>query len=195
MLTVKQIERLWAAKSHQRMVEIFLEMRPENSLRLRLEFARSLPAAALAILRLDELAQAHHPFVATLLRTILAGQEADGGWEDPMTTALCLRALLCSHGSGPAIDRGIEYLANLQKPDGLWPRIPMRRMPADPFVSAFILYHLGDDPCFQASNRVDDTVDWFDTHADTLDIETAKLWRTLSIRFRRPLMADAAAWS
>ena len=70
----------------------------------------------------------------------------------------------------------------------------MRRLPEDAFVSAFVLYHLGDDAQFQHSIRVADAVDWFDANASSLDLETAKLWRTLSIRLRVPMGNGVAAW-
>lgn len=195
MLTIRQIERMWMTKSYDQMVRLFLEMRPEQSVRLTLELSKSLPAAALAVIRLDELGQSYAPFCGKLLRTILAAQEADGGWGEPMTTALCVRALTCSNGAGPAIDRGIDYFANLQKPEGLFPRIPLRRMPADPFVSAFILLQLGDEPRFQHSIRVGDAINWFDSNRENLDLETAKLWRSLSLRLQVATSSVEEAWS
>lgn len=182
MVTVRQLERLWQARQYDRMLRLFMEMRPEASVRLVTQLARSIPVAAMAVLRLDELNQAHTPFCARMLRAVLAGQEADGGWGDPLTTAICLRALLCSDGDGPAIGRALTYLANLQKSDGLWPKEPLRRLPADAFVSAFILFHLADDERFGAAVRLDDALGWFRAHGSGLDVETARLWRTISIR-------------
>jgi hypothetical protein len=182
MVTVRQLERLWLARQYDRMLRLFIETRPEASVRLVSHLARSIPTAAMAVVRLDELNQSHTPFCARMLRAVLAGQEADGGWGDPLNTAICLRALLCSDGDGPAIDRALTYLANLQKSDGLWPRGPLRRLPADPFVSAFILFHLADDHRFASAVRLDDTLRWFRTHHNKLDLETARLWRMIAIR-------------
>jgi len=39
----------------------------------------------------------------------------------------------------PAIDRGIACLADLQQPAGIWPRVPIHRMPSDAAASAYIL--------------------------------------------------------
>ena len=72
MITVRQLERLWQEKAFSRMSALLLEMRPESSVRLAQELARPTPIAALAIIRLDELAQAHSPFCSRMIRTILA---------------------------------------------------------------------------------------------------------------------------
>ena len=50
-----------------------------------------LPAAALAMIRMDELSQSANPLYQQLLRTLLNRQDEDGGWSDPMTTALALK--------------------------------------------------------------------------------------------------------
>jgi hypothetical protein len=139
-------------------------------------------AAAIAMIRLDELSQAHVPFYQKLLHRVLSRQEADGGWGDPMTTALCLRALLAGRGHGPVIDRGMVYLANLQKNEGIWPKVPIRRMESDPFVSAFILHQLGHSEQFRSSVRFFDALNWFESNEATLDGETRRLWDHASIR-------------
>lgn len=184
MITVRQLERQWQAGEYERMVRACMEMRPENSLRLVAECARAVPAAAMAIVRLDELNQGHVPFCGVLVRTILAAQEADGGWGDPLSTALCVRALMCGQGDGPAIDRGIEYLASLQKPEGLWPKTPIRRLVGDAFTSAFVLLQLADDFRFERAVRLGDALEWLAANERSLDGETARLWRILSMRHR-----------
>src|SRR5438309_208963 len=90
----------------------------------------------------------------------------------PAARAPSPRALLCGRGDGIAIDRGMEYLANLQKDEGIWPAQPLRRMPADAHVSAFILSQLGDHPTFAESVRLSDALDWFAGHEDEVDAET-----------------------
>lgn len=199
MITVRQLERLWQVQDYHRIAKLCLEMRPENSVRLTLQAGRAVPAAALAIIRLDELAQAHVPFCSKMIRTVIAAQEADGGWGDPLTTALCVRALACSNGQGLALDRGIAYLAALQKDEGLWPRVPLRRLPADAYVSAFILFQLMEDDRFASAVRLDDALGWFDDHEFALDEETARLWRSVAQK-RRALGRQVAplpvpAWS
>jgi hypothetical protein len=182
MMTVRHIEKLWNAKSHQRLLSDMLAGRPEASLRTEAELSGSLPSAAMALLRLDELAQSHVPLYSKLLKLILTAQEGDGGWGEPITTALCLRALSAGRGHGIAIERGLTYLANMQKPEGIWPKAPFRRLPADPFVSAFILLQLGSDNRFRDSVRFDDALNWFIENENVLDPETQRLWSHASIR-------------
>ena len=196
MITVRQLERLWQEKSYSRMSALLLEMRPESSLRLAEELARALPIAALCILRLDELAQAHTAFCSRMIRTILASQEADGGFGDALTTALCIRALSCSAGHGEAIDRGLSYLGTLQKEDGSWPRIPLRRFPGDAFTTALILYHLGENEAFIHATRALAAFDWLVAHELELDTQTTRLFRTLRLRLgQAPLAEPSFSWS
>ena len=58
MTTIRQIERLWRSGQFDRMLRLCLEMRQEASVRLAIELARAraIPAAAMAVIRLDELA-------------------------------------------------------------------------------------------------------------------------------------------
>jgi hypothetical protein len=182
MITVRQMERLWQAKSYERLFRELLAARPEASLRMQLELGRSIPTAALAIIRLDELSQGYVPLYSQLVRTVLNDQHADGGWGDPMTTAICLRALMCGQGHGVAIDRGLHYLANMQKPEGIWPNVPIRRMPADPYVSAFILLQLGDKPAFRQAVRFFDALNWFEANESGLDPDARRMWDRASTR-------------
>lgn len=184
MITVRQIERHWDAKAYDKLFSELLLARPEGSFRLGVNTARALPAAAMAIIRLDELSQSHVKLYSTLLKTVLAAQEADGGWGDLVTTAFCLRALFCGNGNGVAIDRGLAFLAGLQKSEGIWPNIPIRRMPADAYVSALILYQLGDRPAFRRAVRMADAAHWFTLHDGSLDEETRALWNRVRIRCR-----------
>ncbi|MCC6423815.1 MAG: hypothetical protein IT447_10085 [Phycisphaerales bacterium] len=184
MTTLRQIERLWSARRYDHLFRQLMAARPESSMRLEVEVGGSAPAAALALIRLDELCQSHQPLASDLLRALLASQESDGGWKDPMTTALCLRALFTCHGAGAAIDRGLFYLANLQKSEGIWPNVPLRRLPADPFVSAFILYQLGENPGFRAAVRFIDALNWFEHHESSLDPESRRLWDRAITRCR-----------
>jgi hypothetical protein len=184
MITIRQIERAWTARTYEKLFRDLVAGRPEAAFRFELEQGRAIPAAAMAVVRLDELSQSHVPLCGTLLRAVIAGQEKDGGWGDAMTTALCLRALLCSEGAGVAIERGLRYLANLQKAEGVWPAVPLRRMPADGYVSAFVLYELGDVAGFRAAVHFDDAVAWFAANEHALDGETARLWARAQHRCR-----------
>lgn len=176
MITIRQIERSWTARTYDKLFRELVATRPESTFRFEHEQGRSTPAAAMALIRMDELSQSYVPLYGKLLRAVLASQESDGGWGDAMTTALCLRALLCSSGDGVAIDRGLTYLANLQKTEGVWPAVPLRRMPADGYVSAFILLELGDNPRFRDAVRFSDAVAWFESHESGLDPTTRALW-------------------
>ena len=185
MTTVRQIERQWKAKEYQQLFADLVAPRPEGTLRLGIDTSIAAPAAAMALIRLDELNQAHASLYSTMLRAVLAAQEADGGWGDPVSTALCLRALLCSGGQGLAVDRALTYLAQLQKTNGLWPNIPIRRMPADPYVSALILFELRDDRQFREAVRFDDATGWFVEHETELDPDCRKLWDSVRTRLGR----------
>jgi hypothetical protein len=195
MITVRQIERLWESKGYDRLFSDLLSARPEGQFRLGINTARALPAAAIAIIRLDELSQSHVKLYSKLIRTIVAAQEADGGWGDLVTTALCLRALLCGNGDGVAIQRGLAYVAGLQKTEGIWPNVPIRRMPADAYVSALILYQLADQPAFRQAVRLQDAARWFALHDGSLDDETRSLWNRVRIRSRLDPMEVALSLS
>lgn len=182
MITVRQMERLWNAKAYEKLFRELLVARPEASLRLEMELGRSIPAAAMGVMRLDELSQAYVPLYSQLLRTVLNDQHSDGGWGDPMTTAVCLRALTRGQGNGVAIERGLQYLASMQKTEGIWPNVPMRRMPADPYVSAFILLQLGDNARFRQAVRFFDALNWFETNEGGLEPDTRKMWDRASSR-------------
>jgi hypothetical protein len=184
MITVRQIERLWAAKFYEKLFRELMANRPEESFHYEIELNNAVPAAALAIVRLDELSQSHHPIYQQLVRTLLARQDADGGWMDPMTTALAVKALMCGQGNGLAIDRGLVYLAGLQREEGIWPNIPLRRMPGDAAASAFILYLLGDSERFRGAVRIFEALNWFETHESTLDAQTRRLWERAAVRCR-----------
>jgi hypothetical protein len=188
MQTIRQIDRFWNARQYGKLTQELLRGRFEFSSRLVDELANPVATAALALIRLDELNQGFHPLTQKLIRTLIAAQEGDGGWGDLMVSALCLRALMCNRGQGPAIDRGMAYLAALQKEQGAWPSLPIRRTPEDAFVSAFILFHLADHESFRSAVRFEDAVEWLAQNEPTFDPETARLWHRASLRCRlRPL--------
>src|SRR5438270_711757 len=92
MITVKQMERAWNARQYERLYRDLLAFRPEATLRMDFESGWAAPAAAMALIRMDELSQSHLPLFGKLLRALIATQQQDGGWGDVTTTALCLRA-------------------------------------------------------------------------------------------------------
>ena len=191
MQTIRQIDRFWNARQYGRLAQELLHARVEFSPRLVAELAHPVATAAMALIRLDELNQGFHPLTQKLIRTIIAAQEGDGGWGDLMVSALCLRALMCNRGQGPAIDRGIAYLAALQKEQGSWPAVPIRRTAEDAFVSAFILFQLADQQAFRSAVHFDDAVEWLAQNEPTFDPETARLWHRASLRCRLRPMAMA----
>jgi len=182
MTTVKQIERAWKRRKFERLFRTLAAFRPEATLSTAPDGGWATVAAAMAIIRLDELGQSHAAVSPLLIRAMLASQQTDGGWGDLVTTALCVRALLCGHGNGVAVERGLAYLANLQKAEGVWPNVPLRRMPEDAGVSALILYELGDQPAFHAAVRVDDALAWFMLNEPSLDAECQALWQRARLR-------------
>jgi hypothetical protein len=197
MMTVRQIERLWDAKHLRQLVGELLRGRPEASERAEAELTRVAPAAAMGLVRLEELTQASVPLHERLLQIVLRSQEADGGWGDAMATAVCLRALLCGCGDGLAIERGLEYLAELQRPDGLWPMVPLRRMPGDAYVTAFVLIQLGAEPRFRHSVRLTDAAQWLDQNGREMDADARRLWTHARFRCRVPsaIRGPVVAWS
>jgi len=169
MLTVRHIEKLWDARKYQRVLEELIAPRIEAVAAEELKQAPIASAAALALIRLDELHQPHASICPKLIRTLVATQESDGGWADVAVTALCVRALSLQNGSGLAIDRGMAYLAALQQPDGIWPRVPIRRMPADALISAFVLLQLADNDRFRGAVDINAAFGWFESHGWSLD--------------------------
>jgi hypothetical protein len=184
MMTVRQIERLWTARSYEKLAEVLLRNRWEGAFGQRVRSVSAIVAAALALIRLDELGQSDAPVFAKLVRTLLATQECDGGWGDVTATAWALRALLIDGGGGAAVDRGMAYLAGLQKSEGIWPNIPIRRTPADPFVSAFILFLLGDSGEFRRRVRFADAMEWFGVNSGRLDVDGRAMWQRAQLRCR-----------
>ena len=193
MMTVRQIERHWEARAYQRLFTDVVSIRAEAALNLGIDAARPVCAAAMAIIRLDELDQSNVRLYSKLVRAVLAAQETDGGWGEVVTTAICIRALLCGDGNGLAIERGLRFLAELQKAEGIWPNVPIRRMPADPYVSALVLYQLGNHARFRQTVRLADAVHWFSANEGWLDSDTRDLWRRarLRCRFPRPTAAPS----
>lgn len=187
MITVRWIERLWEAKKYRQLATELLQNRPEGmvdcfSAPEDAVGSRAATAAALSLIRLDELTQSNAPLSRKLLRTLLACQQSDGGWGGLFTSALCTRALLCSQGNGVAVERAMEFFALLQKPEGIWPREPVRRMPADALGSALILMELGDAPVFQLAVRLDAAMQWFEVNVEQLDAETRMIWSHARLR-------------
>jgi hypothetical protein len=185
MITLRQIDRYLNEQQHRRLYKELVTGRPEASFpALEPQLARAVPVAALGMIRLDELSQSHAPIYRRLLNVVLTAQQSDGGWGDLMTTAICVRALLCGGGQGAAVERGLAYLASLQKSEGVWPKEPIRRLAADAFTSAFILLQLGSHAEFRRAVHLEDAVDWFAANAKAMDPDAQKLWERAAVRCR-----------
>ena len=128
MLTMRQIERWWNAKSYARLLDELCQGRAEGVAGIRElldgpEGVQRNAAAAITIIRATELRQEAHPLIGKLIGLLLATQNAAGGWGDdgngPVLTALAARALALT-GTGPAVDAALNYLADAQTADGEW---------------------------------------------------------------------------
>lgn len=176
MTTVRQMERLWNARSFSKLLRDMLAHRVDGVFAMEAEMNLAPAAVAAALIRLDELGQSHLPLSSNFIKFLLMLQGADGGWGDVATTALVLKALMTCKGAGATIDRGLQYLANLQKEDGLWPKIPIKRTASDPLISAFVLQQLGHEPRFHAAVRVDDALGWYGGNQPALDPTARRAW-------------------
>lgn len=159
MLTVKQMERWWNVQAFDRLIDELCLGRAEAMGGIRQLLGGAVAAAALAVIRLDELNQSHLPASSKMVRYLIASQAPEGGWGDPVTTALALRALSRGAGTGLSVERAIDRLNALQCDDGQWPREPFRRMPGDPAVTAFVLFQLAETRTPAATTLIDRTLD------------------------------------
>jgi len=182
MTTVRQIERFWNAADNGALIAHLCADRPEFA-PIATDRAKVI-AAALAVIRIDEFGQSFHPLAARLIRSIVAGQEADGGWGDVLPTVLALRALACSRGDGLAIENGMHWLAELQKDDGAWPAGPPRRLPADAATTVFVLMHLGQHARLRAAARVGQAMKWLEANEEQLDPAGKRLAQRALLRCR-----------
>lgn len=182
MLTVRYIERLWEGRKYRRLLDELITPRVEALAAAELTETPAASAAAMALVRLDEMLQPQAPICSKLIRTLLALQDKDGGWGDVATTALCVRALSLQNGHGIAIERGLEYIAALQQPSGTWPKVPIRRMPEDALVSAFVMLQLADHPRFQETVRFDAAVQWLNSRRGFLDENARAIWDHARLR-------------
>lgn len=160
MLTLRQIEKWWTAKAYTRLLDELCAGRAEgvNGIRDLLDGSpdkASVAAAAMTIIRAEELRQSAHPHVGKMVRLLLDRQDRLGGWgekgpggtlaTDSVITALAARGLAQS-GTGPAVDNALTRLADLQNQDGEW---SAAATPGDETggltdmaVTAFVLYQL-----------------------------------------------------
>jgi len=180
-MTVRQIEKWWAAREHGKLARECLAGRSEGADSVRALLVGPVAAAALALVRIDELGQ-RSDVTTSLLRVVIDAQSDEGGWDDPLLTALCVRALQAHEAQPSRAAAGIASLARLQRDDGAWPREPLRRMPGDAMATAFVLLQLVNDPEFRAVARVDDAVRWLRGQQPCLTGDAANLTRLALLR-------------
>jgi len=185
MITARQIDRLFHGKDYSRLLHDLTSHRADALVRWDARASRHTLAAAMSAIRLDELNFAGHPLSGKMIQVVLSAQEADGGWGDPLTTALCLRALLGGRGDGVAVERGLAYLANLQQEGGSFPAGPFRRMAADGHATATVVYLLAEHPAAWAVVDLGGAADWLDANPDAQDVATRVIARHALTRCRR----------
>lgn len=181
MMTARQIEKWWMAREYVKLARQCLAGRAESVDSLRVALASPTAAAALALIRLDELGQST-PVAAAMVRAVSAAQRDDGGWEEPILSAVCVRALLAHGCHRDQSAGGIASLARLQRDDGAWPRESFRRMPGDVCATAFILLQLVHDETFRAAVRVGDAVRWLREQQRSLVGDAVTLTRFALLR-------------
>jgi hypothetical protein len=174
MMTVRQMQRLWDTRQFKRLVEEISSQRIEALAADELTDHPAVAAAAWGLIRLEELNQPQVPLCRILINVLVARQESDGGWGDVAVTALVLR--------------GMHYLAQLQQPDGIWPKIPIRRLCADAVVSAFVMLQLAENPRFRAAVDFSAAVNWFHLHVSETDAAAQTIWT--HARPRAPLQSQ-----
>jgi len=194
MMTIRQVDRLWQLKAYDRLIDDLCVGRAEAVGGIRQLIHGPIAAAALVVIRMDELLQGHLPQVARAVRYLIESQEADGGWGDAVTTALCVRALARSGGAGPVVDRGLALLGLLRRDDGEWPREPFKRFEGDPAVTAFVIHQLIETRTPAAKTLIADTVERLaaETPADIGNIQLDVLKRRVDTIYRD---IPAPAWA
>ena len=77
------------------------------------------------------------------------------------------------------------------------PMVAPGRMPGDAFVSAFVLFELGENGALRQVARVSDAIDWFAHNLGTLDPDTRRLWDRANAKCVRRHRAEMVAglWS
>lgn len=192
MTTVRQIGGLWQEGQTGKLMAQLAQYRGDLPDWLAADLAGNPTAvAAVALIRLAELDQTHTPAAANLTRKLLADQLPDGGFGDTLVTALAVRALrlLIAPAAKSAAGRGLAHLTALQQDDGSFPREPLRRMPACPTTTAFVLVQLGADPVAAAQLRVEAALSTLN-HRKT-DARQSQLAKLALLRTRSAIAGQA----
>lgn len=178
MHTPRHFERLWKTGRYRKLVALIGAGRspafPDATC--------PVVAASAVLVRLGELQQPGSPFADTLDADLAERQHVDGLWDDDLqVTALAVRALR----EGPAVDRGRQALARLQKLDGGWPALAIGRLPADLPATLAVTSHLLHLPVGGEPN-VEAALGWLDVHC------TGRQRHTLDLLRARRLLRAAA---
>ncbi len=155
----EEIRKLWSEGRVDALARMLAERRSEWSA-WSVDRVRSLSAAAaLGILTLVEMGSGPgDPLVREMGAALLAAQDSLGGWENPWTTSLVLRALSAGEIDGAAFARGLAYLASTQEATGGWAGSDSAGL----HDTAFVLTMLGDLADFRSAVDVGRAVDWYE---------------------------------
>jgi hypothetical protein len=164
MTTARQIQKLWQTNDYKRLVRLCLEARADALEPILPMLSGPVGSAALALIRLTELSPFPTPMHAGLAQVLANHQRENGGWGDPVLTAVAVRALLSAELQRDRASAGISHLGRLQRDDGLWPAGESTRLPGDPVVTLFVLLQLGVEAAFRFVTRVDRAIEAIDAH-------------------------------
>lgn len=153
MTTVRQMDGMWTDGQGKKLFAELSKFRPDVPEFLTTELGGSaVAAAALSMIRLQELSQTRTPLYRALLARLTVTQQPDGGWGDTLATVLAARALLNDAEGRSAGMKAVVLLSGLQLEDGTFPRTTSRRIAGDTLATAFFLAHLVRIP--DVANRI-----------------------------------------
>ncbi|HMO25672.1 MAG TPA: hypothetical protein PKB10_05335 [Tepidisphaeraceae bacterium] len=187
MTTARQIQKLWQTHDYKRLARLCLEARADALEPVIPTLACPVGAAALALLRLTELSPFPTPMHAGLAQVLANHQHNDGGWGEPVLTAIAVRALLLADLQRDRASAGMANLGRLQRDDGLWPGGGTHRLPGDPVVTLFVLLQLGTESAFRFVTRIDRAIEAIDTHPG-LDAPSRRALAIARLRTRTPVI-------
>lgn len=182
MTSVRQIDGLWSEGRTRQLVTELTRFRPDFPASLIDSLSSSaVVAAALAMMRLQELDQTLFASYEGLERKLLASQAEDGSFGSIPVTALACRALLVEPTSSEALRKGLEYLGSMQREDGSFPIDSPRRLPGDLLTTALCIYHLSRDDRAKRALRFELAGRWLADHRmDALPLDRAFVQVTLT---------------
>lgn len=165
MTSVRQIDGLWSEGRTRQLVTELTRFRPDFPASM-IDSVSSSPvvAAALAMVRLQELDQTLLASYEGLKRKLLASQAADGSFGSIPITVLACRALLAEPTGAEALRKGLEYLGLIQREDGGFPVDELRRLPSDLLATALCIYHLSRDDRAKRALRFEAAGRWLADH-------------------------------